>query len=114
MCRLTCTGGNIALGEYSDKGYKLRLADEFQSILQPAPYMYGYAAEFQKYLQEFPNSRPTYIETFFYWSKEKFGLKPVISVTHVTVYKQSQVYGEDVLIASKGIYQIIISKSLSD
>jgi hypothetical protein len=97
-------GGNGALGEYSDKGYRLRVAEELQSILQPAPYMYGYAAEFQKYLREFPNSRPAYVENFFYWSKEKFGLKPVISVTHVTVYKLSQAYGEDVLIASKGIY----------
>lgn len=97
-------GGNGALGEYSDKAYKLRIAEEFQSILQPAPYMYGYAADFQKYLQDFPNSRPAYVENFFYWSKEKFGLKPVISVTHVTVYKLSQAYGEDVLIASKGIY----------
>jgi hypothetical protein len=96
--------GNGALGEYNDRGYKLRVAEEFMSILQPAPYMYGYAAEFQKYLQEFPNSRPAYVEHFFYWSKEKFGLKPVISVTHVTVYKLSEAYGEDVLIASKGIY----------
>jgi len=97
-------GGNVALDEYNDKGYKLRVADEFRSILEPAAYMYGYAAEFQKYLQEFPNSRPPYIESFFYWSKEKFGLKPVISVTHVTIYRRSQADGEDVLIASKGIY----------
>jgi hypothetical protein len=97
-------GGNVQLGEYSDKGYKLDVAEEFRSILQPAPYMYGYTAEFQKYLEEFPNSRPAYVEHFFYWSKEKFGLKPVISVTHVTVYKLSQPHGEDVLVASKGIY----------
>jgi len=97
-------GGNGALGEYSDKSYKLNVAEEFRSLLQPAPYMYGYEAEFQKYLQEFPESRPAYVEHFFYWSKEKFGLKPVISVTHVTVYKLSDAHGEDVLIASKGIY----------
>jgi hypothetical protein len=50
--------GNAALGEYHDKSYTVRLADEMQSLLQPAPYMYEYAPEFQKYLQEFPRSRP--------------------------------------------------------
>lgn len=97
-------GGNAALGEYKDKSYPLRLADEFQSLLQPAPYMYGYEAEFEKYLREFPNTRPAEIEDFIYWSKEKFGLKPVISLTHITIYKQPRQNETDILIASKGIY----------
>jgi hypothetical protein len=97
-------GGNRALGEYNDRSYRLRLADEFGTLLQPANYMYGYMPEFQKYLQEFPSSRPAEVEDFVYWSKEKFGLKPVISVTHVTLYKFKTRHGTDVLIASKGIY----------
>jgi hypothetical protein len=97
-------GGNAALGEYNDKAYKLRLADEFQSLLQPAPYMYGYGSEFQRHLEDFPRSLPRYAESFVYWSKEQFGLKPVISVTHIMVYKLSEAYAADVLIASKGIY----------
>lgn len=97
-------GGNAALGEYKDKSYPLRLADEFRSLLLPAAYMYGYVPEFEKYLQEFPNARPADVEDFVYWSKEKFGLKPVISLTHITIYKQSRAGGTDVLIASKGIY----------
>jgi hypothetical protein len=97
-------GGNGALGEYNDRSYRLRLADEFGSLLQPASYMYGYMPEFQKYLQEFPGSRPSDVEDFVYWSKEKFGLKPVISVTHVALYKFKTAHGTDVLIASKGIY----------
>ena len=94
-------GGNAALGEYNDKSYPVRLADEFQSLLQPAPYMYEYVSEFQRYLQEFPNGRPAAAEDFIYWSKEKFGLKPVVTVTHITIYKP---HDGDVLIASKGIY----------
>jgi hypothetical protein len=97
-------GGNRALGEYNDKAYALSLADEFKSLLQPASYMYGYGSEFQTYLLDFPHSRPAYVESFFYWSKEKFGLKPVITVTHVTVYRPSGAHGADILIASKGIY----------
>jgi hypothetical protein len=96
--------GNAALGEYNDKSYSVRLPKEFESLLLPAPYMYGYVPEFQKYLQEFPKNRPPGTADFIYWSKEKFGLKPVVSVTHITIYKQPRPSGMDVLIASKGIY----------
>ena len=43
------------------------------------------------------------LEDFLYWSKEDFGLKPVTSVTHVTIYK-SLGNGSDVIVGSKGIY----------
>jgi hypothetical protein len=98
------SGGNPALGEYNDKSYKLNLADELQTLLQPASYTYGYSPEFQKYLSEFPQARPAHVENFVYWSKEKFGLKPVISITHISAHKVSPVEGADVVIASKGIY----------
>jgi hypothetical protein len=39
-----------------------------------------------------------------YWSKEKFGLQPVVSLTHVAIYKRPLPDGTNVLIASKGIY----------
>jgi hypothetical protein len=97
-------GGNHALGEYADKPYKLNLAHEFRSLLQPAAYMYGYEPEFQQYLLDFPHSPSPHVENFVYWSKEKFGLKPVISATHIAVRTSSQTAGSDVLIASKGIY----------
>ncbi|HEY2382852.1 MAG TPA: hypothetical protein VGK48_16880 [Terriglobia bacterium] len=97
-------GGNAALAEYRDKSYRLRLVDEFHSLLQPAPYTYGYTPEFQTYLEAFPRSRPKDSQDFIYWSKEKFGLKPVISITHVIIYKRVRPEATDVLIASKGIY----------
>jgi hypothetical protein len=96
--------GNAALGEYRDKSYRLNLADELRTLLEPAPYMYEYTLEFQKYLQDYPQARPADTEDFMYWSKEEFGLKPVISLTHVVIYKRRVANGTNVLIASKGIY----------
>ena len=96
--------GNAALGEYNDKAYAVRIADEFATLLRPAPYMYAYAAEFEKHLQGFPHANDAGAEDFVYWSKEKFGMKPVISVTHVSIYKRNTPSGLHVLIASKGIY----------
>jgi hypothetical protein len=96
--------GNHALGEYNDKSYPLNLADEFRTLLQPAAYMYGYQPKFQHYLENFPHGRPPDSEDFVYWSKEKFGLKPVVSMTHIAIYKRPAPDGIDYLIASKGIY----------
>jgi hypothetical protein len=97
-------GGNAQLAEYRDKSYIVRLNDEFRSLLRPVPYSYGYTPEFENYLETFPRSRPKDSQDFMYWSKEKFGLKPVISITHVIIYKRVGPGGTDVLIASKGIY----------
>jgi hypothetical protein len=99
-------GGISALVKYDDKSYELGLADEVRSLLKPASYMYGYTTEFQKYLEEFPLTRPgnaTAFEDFAYWSKEDFGMKPVISMTHVTIYRRGR-NASDVVIGSKGIY----------
>jgi hypothetical protein len=97
-------GGNAELAEYRDKSYPLRLVDEFRSLLQPSPYMYDYTPEIENYLETFPRTRPQDSKDFIYWSKEKFGLKPVISITHVMIFKRPGPDGNDVVIASKGIY----------
>jgi hypothetical protein len=96
------TGGNKALTEYSDKKTPLRLADEFAAILNASPYIYDYEPEFYAYLRDYPAKRIDGSEDFIYWSKEKFGLKPVISVTHVSIYRKPQ--SGRTLIASKQIY----------
>jgi hypothetical protein len=98
--------GNTALVKYDDKSSALLLADEVRSLLKPAPYMYKYAPDFQRYLEEFPLTRPgnaANFEDFIYWSKEDFGLKPVISMTHITIYRGAH-GSSDVLVGSKGIY----------
>jgi hypothetical protein len=99
--------GNIGLGTYEDKSHPLGIASEVSALLKPASYMYGYLPEFQRYLEGYPLSRPgssARYEDFLYWSKDDFGLKPVISVTHVIIYRPSADGGSDAIIASKGIY----------
>jgi len=100
-------GGNAALGKYEDKSYALEIEDEVRALLKSASYMYGYMPELQRYLEEFPMARPkssAHVEDFVYWSKEDFGLKPVITLTHVTIYGRSPGKTSDVIVASKGIY----------
>ena len=97
-------GGNAALSEYRDKAAPLRLADEFRALLRQSPYLYEYAPEFHQYLEQFPRKPLPGAEDFLYWSKEKFGFKPVLSVTHVTIYRRNLGAASSLLIASKQIY----------
>jgi hypothetical protein len=95
-------GGNDALVEYHDKKDARRLADEFRSILRESRYLYDYAPEFRRQLETFPREIRPDIESFLYWSKEKFGLKPVVSVTHSMIYQDNA--AERTYIAAKQIY----------
>jgi hypothetical protein len=94
--------GNDALIQYDDKQVPTRLADETRSILSASPYLHQYAPALLKYLQDFPRAQPPEAENLLYWSKEKFGFKAVISITHVTIYRPAGSPWS--FIASKQIY----------
>lgn len=96
--------GNAALMVYEDKEAPLSVADEFAAILEASPYLAGHAPELYRYLADYPVFELQGAEAFLYWSKEKFGLKPVISLTHATIYRPPTDRGIEVLIASKQIY----------
>jgi hypothetical protein len=112
-------GGNMALSEYNDKTKPQRIADEFDAILKASPYIYDYEPEFYEYLREYPGKHLDNLDDFIYWSKEKFGLKPVISVTHVSIYRRpgsghtliasKQIYASHYFEASLGLTDVIVS-----
>ncbi len=97
-------GGIGALGQYNDKPYPLVRNDEFRSLLQPVSYFFRYFPAIQKCLQDYPLSQPEDVEHVLYWSKEKFGGKAVISLTHLSIHKLFRPGWTELLIASKGIY----------
>ncbi|HEX6043714.1 MAG TPA: hypothetical protein VFZ22_04440 [Pyrinomonadaceae bacterium] len=88
--------GNAALIEYNDKRDEVRLADEHQA-LNTAP---GYLNDLLRYSQ----SAMRLVEDAIVWSKIKFGLKPVLVINHIKVYRDVREYGPQVLVASKQIY----------
>jgi hypothetical protein len=92
--------GNSALIEYRDKSKPVRLADEFSAVLDARQGLAGFAPEFHEYLARYPSGPLQGVSEFFYWSTEGFGLKPVASITHVSIHIQP---GRAV-VASKQIY----------
>ena len=92
--------GNSALIEYRDKNKPVRLEDEFRAVLDARPGLSGLVPEFHDYLAKYPSDPLPGVSDFLYWSIESFGLKPVASITHVSIYVQP---GRAV-VASKQIY----------
>ncbi|HSB11172.1 MAG TPA: hypothetical protein VLM38_16915 [Blastocatellia bacterium] len=97
--------GNGALAEYGDRPSPLRLADEIRSLINQSAHLFETAPDFHKYLSEFPRIQLADVEDFIYWSKERIGgFKPVLGLTHVTVYQQKTGSPPQIMIASKQIY----------
>jgi hypothetical protein len=88
--------GKAALIEYNDKRDHVSIASE-QRALEAAP----------SYVNEFLNDSKAglqLLEDTLVWSKIKIGLKPVIAINHILIYKRNSDVGPQVLIASKQIY----------
>ncbi len=88
--------GEAALIEYSDKRDRVSLATEQRALSSAGGYVNGFLADTKSGLQ--------LIEETLVWSKIKFGLKPVIAINHISIYKRNSDVGPQVLVASKQIY----------
>ena len=90
-------GGTDAMGNVLDKKQEKSRSQEFRTLLANSPYLVDYVKEFNDYLAAYPKGKLAGAEDVLYWSKDTFGLKPVVSGYHVTFYKGPR----GVLIASK-------------
>jgi hypothetical protein len=95
--------GDGALGAYRDKKRPTFLEKEFDGLLEQSPYLVEYLPELHAYLDDYPRSELEGAESFLYWSKVRFGLKPMVRLNHVVIYPFGRV-GKDVAIASKMLY----------
>ena len=96
--------GDAALIEYNDKAKTVRLAEEQRVLRAGSSYIYEGLPKFSQYLKDFPKGTLANVENAIVWSKMKFGLKPVIAINHITIYKNDKETGPQILIASKQIY----------
>ena len=90
-------GGTAAMGNVLDKKEEKSRAQEYRTLLTNSPYLVEYVKEFNDYLVAYPNGKLAGADDLLYWAKDTFGLKPVVSVYHMTVYKGPR----GVLLASK-------------
>ena len=80
-------GGTAAMATYEDNAVPLDTPTEFRKVLGASPYLVQYAPELRRYLEEYPKGRLAGAEDLFYWTKDKFGLKPTIAIYHMTIWR---------------------------
>jgi len=96
-------GGTSAMGQIVDKKQPRALSAEFQTLLKNSTYLPAYIPEFNQYLETYPKGKLAGTEDVLYWTKDNFGLKPVVSITHATFWKQPGAQGGS-LVALKTLY----------
>ena len=96
--------GDAALIEYNDKPKAIRLAGEIQSLIDASTFGRSIPSAPPPDPKRLSESGLSVVENALVWSKIKFGLKPVITINHVVIYKQEHKPGPQVLVVSKQIY----------
>jgi hypothetical protein len=94
--------GDRALAEYHNKEDPLRMRDEFTILFRESEMVELFAPQFTRYLQQYPRVTLKGTEDVVYWSKENFGIRPVLSVSHLTTYLPPG--SRQAFVATKQIY----------
>jgi hypothetical protein len=96
--------GDAALIEYNDKSKGISLADETQSLIDASTFGQSIPSNLSPDSKQLSESGLSVVENALVWTKIKFGLKPVIAINHIIIYKQEQKTGPQLLVVSKQIY----------
>lgn len=96
--------GDSALIKYHDNPVEIRLAEEQRELMAAPGYINNLLSEFQQNLKGTTGPPVSLVENAIVWSKIKFGLKPVVALNHIMVYKRVAESGPQILVASKQIY----------
>jgi hypothetical protein len=109
--------GSASLPAFVDHQPHVVPGEEFDILLRRAPELEQRVPSLFRYLHAFPSATLDPSEMYLYWSKEKFGLKPVVSVTHLTIHRQEgtpsvtvaarQVYATHYFDASLGLTMLV-------
>jgi len=101
--RVYATGGRAALGDLHDRRRPVSLGAHFGTLVSRTPFLVDGFPQFTEYLLRYPQAPPSDIESFFYWSKEALGGKPIISIIHVAILNGRDGAQPDVLVAGAGL-----------
>jgi hypothetical protein len=78
--------GAPALIQYDNKKEPLSVEQEFQILLGSCAFVAAWSPELHAYLREPSTPRPEGVENLLYWSKEDFGIRPVMRMSHQMLY----------------------------
>lgn len=89
---------------YADKRQPVSPVDGFGRILRERPYLLAFLPNLRNHMLDFPHATAIDTEDAVLWTEERFGLKPVISLNHVSVHQPRRPGAVDVIVALKQLY----------
>lgn len=98
------TDGNRALGSYRDKGYSFEVDAELRLLLDQLPTLPEYLPSLREYLLDYPRAKLPNAESFFFWERVSFGLKPTLRLNHAISYRANGPRGKAEIVIVKQLY----------
>jgi hypothetical protein len=95
--------GNRALGSYSDTDRPFDVDAQLQSLLGRSAALPIYLPELNRHLLDYPKTKLVNGESWFYWERVNFGLKPTLRLNHAIAYQS---------VGPKGTAQVVMVKQL--
>ncbi|MBP1633918.1 MAG: hypothetical protein H6Q10_492 [Acidobacteria bacterium] len=92
-------GGNERLAVYRDQSRPTFVPQEFRTMVEGTPAA-NYMPDLRQYLLDYPSATLPNSTSFLYWQETRFGLKPTIRVSHLTIAETSG----GAVVASKMLY----------
>lgn len=80
--------GDAALISYDDRSKPVNLAAQWKGLVANSALLGEYVPELRDYLTGYPGKPLAGARDIFYWVKENYGRKPVISIVHAVVYER--------------------------
>ena len=96
--------GNPALFEYANNDDPVRIADSLDRLLRGSSLLYGLAPDVFALQRDYPEGRPKDAEQYCYWTKERFWLSDVVSLSQTTIVDRAAGTGRLVVAVSKQLY----------
>jgi hypothetical protein len=103
LARGYATGGDAALPVLANKAEPLGVRDELAGLYAQFGFVRDLAPEVFRYVRDFPRARLDGAEDTIYWTKTDLGVKPVVGITHQTIYAPAD---GPAVIAQKRIYAV--------
>ncbi len=95
--------GDAALPELANKAEPLSVRAELDALYGQFDYLGEMGPEFLRRVREFPRARLPGAEDTLYWTKNDLGIRPVVGITHQTIYAPA---GKPAFVALKRIYAV--------
>jgi hypothetical protein len=94
-------GGDASLPVLANKPEPLSVRAELDVLYGQFGFLGQISPEFLRYVRDFPRARLDGTEDTMYWSKNDLGVRPVVGITHQTIYTPPR---KPAFIALKRIY----------